>query len=132
MAITGFGATLVGSTTGAISDLKEVTVGGYTIAVISHNTLGSANRLGSNKRGGVTRGNIVATVEFDKTVYASLELAALTEANESWTLTDQEGNTWVGDGFLNDLGEVGNAQDSENTHTLEITPATDWAYTAVS
>lgn len=132
MAETGFGTTLVGVTAGAITGLKEVAVGGYSVNMINYSTLADSNQISQNLKGAVTRGPITATIVFEKAVYEALETAARNATADSWTLTDADGNVWTGSGWVSNVGEVGNSPDGENTFTLEVTPVDDWDYTAVS
>ena len=130
MAQVGFGATLEGVSVGAITELKNVAVGGRSIAVVSYNILSTRNT--QNKEGAVTQGPITAEVVFDKAVYEALETSSIAAAGDTWTLTDPDGNTWVGSGFITNLGDVSNGPDAENTYALEITPDDIWTYTKVS
>ncbi len=132
MAQTGFGATLVGVTAGAITGLKEVAVGGYAINMINYVTLDAENRLSKNLKGALTRGPITATIIFEKAIYEALETAARTEAADTWNLTDAGGNTWVGSGWLSNLSETRNTADGENVFDIEITPEDDWDFTKAS
>lgn len=126
----GFGATLEGASVGAVTELKNVSVGGLSVNVISYNIL--STRKTQNKKGAETDGPITAELVFDKAVYETLKTNAEADDGDTWTLTDVDGNTWVGDGFISELGEVGNNPDSENTYTLAITPDDGWTYTKVS
>lgn len=127
---TGFGCTLVGDATGAITGLEEVAVGGKSVNMINYVTLDA--RLSKNLKGAVTRGPITATVVMEKAIYEACEDASDEDDSESWTLTDANGNTWVGDGWMSNVGESRNTADGEVVFDIEITPEDDWDFTAAS
>lgn len=130
MATVGFGATLSGASVGAVTGLRELAVGGRAINVITHTTLDS--RHAKHKEGGHDDGPITATIEYDKTLYDALQTNSEAHAGDTWTYTDADGNTWIGSGFISNLGEITSGADDVNVFALEITPDTVWDHTASS
>jgi len=132
MPCTGFGTTLVGSVTGAITGIKEISIGGLKVSMINSVKLDDTNHVSSNLKGAVTEGPITATIAFEKAVYEALQAASLEETAEDWTLTDAEGNIWTGDGWVSGLSNARMTSGSENVFDLEISPVDFWGFTKIS
>ena len=130
MANLGFGATLVGSVTGATTNLREVAIGGYDVNIVNYVTLD--DRTSKNIKGALTRGPITATIIYDKALYEAFESAAQSEDSETWTLTNEDGDSWAGTGFISSLGEVRQGADDVSIFDITITPDQDWDFTASS
>jgi len=131
MATLGWGATLSGLSVGSITGIRDVTVGpSRTINSIPHTTLDS--RFAKHEEGGHEEGNMVATIEYDKTIYDALQDNPEAHAGDTWTGTDGDGNVWAGPGFISSIGDIPINQDDVNVFTLEITPDSVWTHTASS
>jgi len=111
MANVGFGTTLSSAKSGAISGLKEVSVGGKTINMVNYALLNDENRASHNLTGVITSGPITATIVFSKAVYEALESNQVSAEADTWTLTDTDGNVWSGLGFISSLGEIPHTTD---------------------
>lgn len=118
-------ATLSGASVGAVTQLKNVSVGGLSVNV-SYNILSSRN----------TEGPITVELVFDKAVYEALKANAVANDGDTWTLT-VDGNTWVGSGFISEISypehvnpKVSLLHDPSAgyTYTLTITPHNAWTY----
>jgi len=125
----GFGTTLSGSVTGAVEGLKEVAVGGLKVSMINSVKLDDENQVSTNYKGSVAEGPITGSAVFEKALYEAMNTAALEEDKETWTLTDKEGNTWVGSGWVSGVSNVRMGSGGENVFDFEITPETYWAFT---
>jgi hypothetical protein len=130
MAISGYSLTLVGSTTGAITGVESVAIGGITVATDEIATVADTNRVVENLPLGVREGPMTVAIAYVKTLHATLRTNLLTIASETWTLTDGGASTHVGTGFITGVSDLTYSVDGHATYTLTLTPQTKWAFTA--
>jgi hypothetical protein len=127
--MTGYGATLVGSTSGAMSGIKEITPPGRTLDNVEVATLGDTNGQAAEIPGGVVGGPLSVTLVSGKTQYATLYTAAKAKTSQTWTLTKTGHGVWAGAGVITELSEFDIATGADQTYRMTITPATVFAFT---
>lgn len=125
----GYGATLVGTSLGSFTDVKDIRVGGLEVSVAEIATLGDTNRIPENLPTKVRESPIELTMVYDKTLYAALRTAAKARTEDSFTLNDAAASTHVGAGFVTGVRDLGLDTDNEMTYTVTLTPKTSWAFT---
>jgi hypothetical protein len=130
MAISGFSGTLAGSSSGALSSIESMTVGGLTLGFDLIRTVADTNRVGEHLPLGVEDGPITVTLVYVKTLYNALRNAVLAQTSETWTLTDAGASTHVGTGFVASVSEVQYGTGGHASYQVTIMPATKWAFTA--
>ena len=132
MAISGYGLTLTGSTTGALAgDIQDVTVGGISVDFSEVKQVSDANRIPENLPLTVREAPMEVTMTYDETLYNTVRtnLIALTE--ETWTLTGSDSSTHAGLGFLSAVSGTSYNTDGHAVYTVTLQPKTSWAFTAV-
>jgi len=128
--MSGFSGTLAGSTSGSVTGIENITIGGLTLDRDLIRTIGDTNRVGEHVPLGVEEGDITVTINWNKTIYNALRNALLAQTSETWTLTDAGSSTHVGTGFVSKVGEVPLNATAHATFDVALTPATKWAFTA--
>ena len=130
MSMTGYAATLAGSTSGSITGLQEITPPSDTCDDVEVVTLGDTNALSAHIPAGTTGGPISVTLVSAKALYATLYALAKAKTLQTWTLTKTGYGAWAGSGFVSELGEFDIATNKEQTYRMVLTPATLFAFTA--
>jgi hypothetical protein len=130
MAISGYGATLAGSTTGAITGIERLSVGGLTLNFDEVATVGDTNRVAEHVPLGVVEGPITLTIKYVKAIYNSLRNALLAQTSETWTLTDSASSTHVGSGTVASVSDEELGTGGHSVFQCTIMPATKWVFTA--
>ncbi len=128
--MSGFSGTLAGGTTGSITGIESISIGGLTLSHDLIRTIGDTNRVGEHLPMGVEEGNLEVVVNWNKTIYNACRNAVLGQTSETWTLTDAGSSTHIGTGYLTSVGAVELGTGAHATFRLTITPATKWAFTA--
>jgi len=129
MATTLYGGTLVGAVTGALTPLIDVTIGGLKINMITAAAAADVDRIATSLPGAVVEGVMTATLKPDKTVLAACRTKLLARTKESWTFTDEDASTFVGNGYISGVSNVRHSLTGESTYEVEITPETKWTFT---
>ena len=132
IAITLFGGTLAGSTTGSITHIQSVTIAGLTIDRLEYSEAGDTNAVTYSIPGKVSDGPMSVTLTYDKTLQATLRAKALSRATDTFTYTDSEGSTVAGTGFFTACSSRNSGTDGPDTFDIEISPTTTFAFTAAS
>lgn len=130
MAISGYSATLAGSSSGSITQIESITVGGLNLGFDLIRTFGDTNRVGEHLPLGVEESPIEVTISYVKTLYNSLRNALLAQTSETWTLTDSGASTHVGTGYVASVSGKKLGTDGHAFYTVTLMPATKWAFTA--
>ncbi len=125
----GYSTTLVGTSLGALSGIKDIRVGGIEVAVAEVATLGDTNRIPENLPTKVREGVMELTFVFDKTVYDTLRDAAIARTEDTFTLTDAGASAHAGLGFVTRCGDLGFDTEGDQVFTVTVTPKTGWAFT---
>ena len=130
MAINGYGLTLVGGSTGAITGIESVSVGGLTLKFDEIATVADTNRVVENLPLGVREGPMTVTIRYVKTIYNSLRNALLAQTSETWTLTDSGSSTEAGTGYVASVTDRQLGTGAHSTFSVTLMPATKWTFTA--
>jgi hypothetical protein len=69
------------------------------------------------------------TFVYDKTLYDTLRDAALAQTEDTFTLTDSEGSTEIGDGIVRRCGGKVLGSDGHAEFTVTLQPLTAWEFT---
>ena len=99
----GFGATIVGATTGAMGNITKVGLPEYTCETIDFTDLASAGKVAEKFAGKLDAGEIEVTSNFDKTA-SPPDYANVGQANEEWVITYSDGSTETFQGFMSKCG----------------------------
>lgn len=129
MGITLYGGTLVGASTGALTPLVDVTIGGLKLGMIAAAAAGDVDRIATSHPGAVVEAPMTATLLEDKTVLAACRTKLLARTKENWTHTDDDGSTWAGNGYISGVSNVRHTLTGESQYDVEITPETKWTFT---
>lgn len=130
MAITGYSLTLVGSTSGAMAGVKNVSVGGLELDFDEIATVSDTNRVVENLPTKVREQAMEVTFKYTKAIYNTLRTALLAQTSETWTLTDSESSTEAGTGYVRRVGGKVLGTDGHAEFTASIQPQTKWTFTA--
>jgi len=130
MAISGYSGTLAGSTTGAVSGIESISVGGVTLNFDEIATVADTNRVAEHLPLGVVEGPMTVTIRYVKAIYNSLRNAVLGQTSETWTLTDAGASTHVGTGIVASVSDLQLGTANHAVFTCTIMPTTKWAFTA--
>lgn len=117
----------------AVADTTHLTLSatfGTTTGTAAYTILPS--RLVESLPMGVRESPVDVTVTYSKTLYATLKAALEARTSSTWTLTDVEGSTHVGSGYVAAVSSLNLAADGHATFTLRLQPSTRWAFTAGS
>lgn len=130
MAINGYGLTLAGSTTGSITGIEGISIGGIELEFDEIATVADTNRVVESLPGKVREGDMTVTIAYAKTLYGACRTAVLSQTLNTWTLTDSGGSTHVGAGYVKNVGGKNLDTNGHATFTLTIRPQTKWVFTA--
>lgn len=130
MAINGYGLTLAGSTTGSITGIESITVGGLELDFDEIATVADTNRVVENLPGKVREGPLTVTIAYAKTLYNACRNAVLAQTSQTWTLTDSGSSTHAGTGYVQSVSGKNLDTNGHATFRLTIRPATKWTFTA--
>lgn len=130
MSISGYSATLVGSTSGAITGIRSVSVGGVTLNFDEVRTVADTNRVSTHLPLGVAEGPMTVTLDYNKTIYNALRNAVLAQTSETWTLTDAGSSTEAGTGYVASVTDRLLGTEAAATLQATLMPATKWTFTA--
>ena len=129
MAITGFGGTLSGATSGSISGIQQADFGELSTTDGNWSEFGDTNRVSNHIPCAVTEGPAQFTVTYNKTVYDTIRDAQLAQTTEAWTYTDSEASTHVATGYISSTGGRQQNTDGPDTFTFGIQPSTCFTHT---
>ena len=128
--ITGYAATLTGGTSGAISRITDIKIGGQALGVISAPTLGDTGSCSTKIPGGVTGKPMRCTVVMAKAIYNTLRLAAIGKTVQTWTVAEAGAGSWAAAlSFISHVGRMRASTKDAMVFDLEITPGTKWVRT---
>ncbi|MDX9780776.1 MAG: hypothetical protein RBT66_07040 [bacterium] len=130
MGQSGYGMTLAGGTTGSLSGVESVTIGGLELDFDEIATVADTNRIVENLPTKVREQPMEVTLKWNKTVYNACRTALLAQTDEEWTLTDAGSSTHIGNGFVRSVGSVNLDTDGHQRYTVSIQPKTSWAFSA--
>jgi len=125
----GYGATLAGTSLGALTGIKDVRVGGIEVSIAEIATLGDTNRIPENLPTKVRESPMEVTFSYDKTTYSTLRTAAIARTEDTFTLTDAEASADAGLGFVTRVGDKGLDTEGDMVFTATLTPKTCWVFT---
>jgi hypothetical protein len=127
--ISGYGATCVGASSGAMN-AQSIRIGGGSTAVINVKQLGDTNRVSNNIPGELTEAPITVVVVGDKTDEDKCHAAQLAQTVESWVTTGADGSTWTGNGHITSVSGGSLGTNGVYTFTITIQPTTTWTFVA--
>jgi len=129
MPLTGYEATLSGTTLGSLTGVKEIRIGGIEVSVVEIATLADVNRIPEKIPGKVNESPMEITFSYNKTVYATLRTAAKARTEDTFSLADAEASAHAGLGFVSKVGDLGLDTENDMVFTAILTPKTSWAFT---
>jgi len=131
MSISGYGLTLNDSVLGDFAGVESVQIGDLVISFDEIKTVSDVNRVLESMPLGAKDGNIDITMKWNRTLYNILRTAALDMTTvRTFTLTDVESSTFVGDGFIETVGGQNLDTNGHAVFTVILRPQTIWAFTA--
>ena len=133
MAISGYGLTVVGTATGAITaDVQAVNIGGLTLDFSEIKEVGDTNRIPTNLPMTVRDAPIEITMTYDETLYNTLHAKLLSLATDTWTITGSDSSTHVSTAaYVSAVSGLNYDTDGHATYTVTLTPTTGWTFTEV-
>ncbi len=95
----GHGTTLVGASTGAMTLITNVEIGGIEVDDLDMSSMSSTNKWREFEAGMKNAGEASFDMLYEKDQVDAV-MSALGGANEAWTITFTDGSTFVCDGYL--------------------------------
>ena len=121
--IGGFATTIKGTvnfTAGAeISEVTSISLPELGMTDIDVSSFDSAQNYMEFVGGSVDPGVVDVELNYDKATDALL-LAAIGDANETWTITFPDSSTWATDGYINKMGGGTTAPNDKISRTMSI------------
>jgi hypothetical protein len=130
MALSGYSATLAGTSLGSLAGVEEITVGGLTVDFSEIKNLGDTNRIPENLPLAVREAPMEIRFTYDKTVMDTLRTAAKARTEDTFTLTDSGSSTHVGLGFIGAVGGQVLGTEGHSVFNVTLQPKTSWTFTA--
>lgn len=134
MATHGHSTTLAGSTAGTIGEITKIDVSGRTRDAIDTSNCDSTSSTRTFIPGMCDNGELSVEVKYDGSntgVASALDTAFESKTAETWTITWPDTSTFVGSGFITNLGTA-TPFDSDITQSLTIKCSGAWVYTPVA
>ena len=115
----GHGTTLIGSTSGTIGNVINITVGGRTRDMIDKSTMDSTDQFREYMAGMADDGELTAEVNFDDSSIATAVNTAFQAAtSETWTV-DFGTKTWAITGIISGF-DINDPFDEKKTMSITI------------
>jgi hypothetical protein len=131
---TGYALTFAGVALGSISSslIMNLVVGGGSTRMERIRTVGDPTKAGTAYPLDNQSRPMVVTIAGKpgaKTVYNTVDAARRAHTKDTFTGTDVEGTTYVGAGYISDVGDLSLGTDAHASFTITIEPETEWAIT---
>ena len=101
--ISGFGTTLSGATTGAVAQIRSISLPGMEVGEIDVTTMASTSGWAEFVAGIKNAGEITLDLLYFKTLHNTL-LTRIGAAVENWTITFPDSATFVVAGYISSIG----------------------------
>lgn len=132
---TGWGGSVAGTALGTFPSVVDVNVEGLTTNVIVHHQITDATKAGTKVPLDTEEGDVTVTLTHDattKSLHSQLRTYEGNDTQDTFTITDSLGNTYVGLGFIRKCGGPKLSKNEVMVFQVIVAPVTTWAFAAAA